>query len=173
VDGSHVDSIAARVARGSNTLIDRVVEGPGITGRVTDAAGGTPLVAEVRLDQMHDPDVGPRSRKRASACISGLTLPGSFTVRASCEGYEPQMRQVQVGPSGWIKADFALIRDLTARRHSERRQLVLAAQSLARREALYLSAPSDFQTLDVELLEASGRRLASLGRDLAAGRSTA
>jgi hypothetical protein len=170
--GATVDSIAARVARGSNTLIDRVVEGPGIMGRVTDAASGAPLVAEVRLDQMHDPNVGPRLTEARFGMYQRLTLPGSFTVRASCEGYEPAMRQVQVGPSGWTQVDFALIGDATAASEpGESAGWFSLRNPLRAGEALYLSAPFGLSALDVDLLEAGGRRLARLGLDLAAGRS--
>ena len=40
--------------------MERALSGPGLTGYVTSASSGAPLEAEVKVFQVHDPDIGPR-----------------------------------------------------------------------------------------------------------------
>ena len=72
--GAVVDTIAARVARGSAYLLDRTLTGPGITGRVTDAVTGA---AAGRRGRARRDALGARrpapDRGRASASFYRLT----------------------------------------------------------------------------------------------------
>ena len=57
--GAMVDTIAARVGRGSFSLMERALSGPGLAGRVTDAFTGAPIQAEIRVSVAYYPQLGP------------------------------------------------------------------------------------------------------------------
>ncbi|MBD3162650.1 MAG: hypothetical protein GF346_09785 [Candidatus Eisenbacteria bacterium] len=169
--GAMVDTIAHRVARGHLALLDRVRTGPGITGRVTDAATGDPLVAEVRIDELHSPDVGPRLTEARFGQYHRLTDSRDYTVRALCDGYDSQVRTVTVG-AGWAVADFALEPDPAEVQPVEREGdlRLRASNPLRSGESLHLSLPVGAPAAAVDLYDPQGRRVATLGAGLEAGR---
>jgi len=178
--GADVDTIAARVARGSVWLIDRALGGPGIRGQVTDAMTGAALQAEVQLAQMHQDYVGPRLSDRLSGAYQRLTRPGAFTIHVLCEGYEAATRTVSVG-AGWTVADFALqplvtgVGDGSGEGLSEPADRASAAPWLRgdRRvrggQTVRLALPAGLAAARCDLFDVRGRRLGTLGQGLAPG----
>jgi len=169
--GATVDTVAARVARGSIYLLDRTLAGPGIKGVVTDAGTGEPLQAEVQLAEMHAPEVGPRLTEFRFGQYYRLTLPGSYTVAVSQRNYVSQTRTVTVSSSGWTTADFALQPEATAvgEIDGDATQVWLRIANPVRcGQTVQLSLPSGLRPAQVELFDVSGHRVAVLGRDLAA-----
>ena len=171
--GATVDTIAARVARGSVYLLDRTLEGPGITGLVTDAGTGAPLQAEVQIAEMHAPEVGPRLTEARFGQYHRLTLDGSYTIHVSCRNYIPETRSVSVGSSGWATADFSLEPEVTAVGEPDGeptpRTWLRNCNPLLCGQAVKLALPDGLRSARVELFDLRGRRVALLGQDLAAG----
>jgi hypothetical protein len=171
--GAVVDTIAARVARGSTYVLDRTLHGPGITGRVTDAASGQPLVAEVKLAEMHSTHVGPRLTDLRFGTFTRLTANDTYTVTVSRRDYVSETRTVEVAGNTWTTADFALAPITTAvedpRPSSDR--WVRAANPLRAGQSVRLSLPAELAPARAELYDLRGRRLAVLGQDLAPGRN--
>jgi carboxypeptidase T len=105
--GDDVASLGNRVARGSDVLLDRVLVGPGINGSVVNAANGEPLEAEVIINEMDAPDVGPRLTNAGNGAYYRLTMPGQYTVTVICKGFNAQTKVVTVVDS-WQNVDFSL-----------------------------------------------------------------
>jgi hypothetical protein len=165
-----VDSIAVRVARGSYTLIDRVVGGPGIRGRVTDAVTGDPLVAQVEILQLAGEELGPRLSDATFGKFERLTQSSSYTVEVSCTGYETETRQVSTVGGGWQRADFALVPTLTAVPELAPDGLrLLGPNPLRPGQGVLLALGADAGAASVELFDVTGRRRAVLGTALAPG----
>ncbi len=112
--GAMIDTIAARVGRGNFYLMERVLNGPGLTGFVTDALTGVPLEAEGRVLQAHDPDIGPRMTEQYFGQYWRLLTPGSYTVSVYAEDHYSQTRTVYVSAIGWTHLDFQLDPDPAA-----------------------------------------------------------
>jgi len=167
--GAAVDTIAARVARGGEVLFDRALSGPGIFGTVVDADSGNPLGAEVRIEQMHGDEVGPRFCEARFGQYYRLTLEGDFTLSVSCPGYEAQQRDVSVG-SAWVQEDFQLVPISTGvSSYGPGGSWSLSPNPARPGEALRMSIPEDARLVDLDLLDVGGRRLARLGRNFPSG----
>lgn len=106
--GAIVDTIAARVGRGCFYLFDRAAGGPGLTGAVTDALTGAPVVAEVRIEEAYDPGVGPHLTEPRWGIYRRLLLPGNYTLRVSAGGYKTATYPVDVAAEGWTTFDVLL-----------------------------------------------------------------
>lgn len=113
-EGPMMETIARRAADGSFYLLERVLDGPGLTGRVTDAATGLPLEAEIRVQEVHDRRIGPRRTQPGTGRYWRLLNPGIYTVSARVGGYGIVTRRVTVPETGWTRADL----ELEAGRHS-------------------------------------------------------
>ena len=107
-EGAIVDSIAARVARGSLALLERALDGPGLAGRVTEAETGRPLDAEVVVAEAHDPRIGPRRTDQTHGAYRRLLEPGVYNLTIRAEGRLPVTRAVEVAAAGWTRFDAAL-----------------------------------------------------------------
>jgi hypothetical protein len=170
--GANVDTVAARVARGSEYLLERALEGPGITGRVIDAQTGQPLQAEVVIPEMHSEDVGPRLCEAGFGQFHRLTSPGSYTVEVSMRDYVPQSVPVTVGGLGWTVADFALVPETTTvgegQATAPRERWLQIANPVRRGQPLRVVVPAGVGAARVDLFDPLGRRVAVVGRGLAA-----
>jgi len=85
------DQLAEKVERYKNGcvyLLERL-SGPGVTGHVTDAVTGEPLQANVEIVGMTSMDVNPRYSDPLYGRFTRLLLPGSYSLQAEREGYEP------------------------------------------------------------------------------------
>jgi len=109
--GAMVDTVANRAGRGLFYLLERSRSGPGLKGRVSCATTGAPLVAEVRVNQVHDATIGPRMTEEFQGRYWRLLNAGSYTVTASAEDHDPQTLSVYVGASGWTTLNFQLTAD--------------------------------------------------------------
>jgi hypothetical protein len=170
-DDADVDSIAARTARGSVTLLDRALHGPGLCGKVTSGITGEPMLAEVRILELHDDGVGPRFTDADHGRYYRPTLPGEYTVEVSLRGFVTQEIPASVGSTGWTTVDVVLMPEVTAAAD------VLTGASWLRvgdtmrgSRQVRLTLPAGLAAARVELFDPRGRRLAVLGQDLPAGR---
>jgi hypothetical protein len=82
--------------------------GPGLKGTVTSAATGLPVLAEIKVNQVHDPAIGPRMNERYFGQYWRLLLPGSYSVTVSPRGFVAQTLNIYVGASGWTTLNFVL-----------------------------------------------------------------
>lgn len=106
--GAAVDTIAARAGRGLFYLPERALSGPGLTGIVTDSFTGAPVEAEIVVQQVHNPSIGPRLTEAAHGQYHRLLNSGSYTVTASADGYTSDTQSVSVTSANWATLDFAL-----------------------------------------------------------------
>ncbi|MCP4293007.1 MAG: T9SS type A sorting domain-containing protein [bacterium] len=165
--GAMVDTIGTRVARGGNALLDRVVDGPGLRGVVTDASTGEPLVAEVKIDQMHQDTVGPRLTEENHGAYHRLTRSGTYTVTASCDGYESQTQSVSVSNS-WETLDFALESPLSSVAPGRDLSWLRTGNSNG---DVRLEVPAGLPAATVELFDLRGHRVGVLGENMASGQA--
>jgi hypothetical protein len=163
-----VDTIGARVARGSMVLMDRVLDGPGIQGQVVSDIDGSPLVAEVIIHEMHHPEVGPRLTERAGGSYHRLTTSGDYTITASSPGYLPQTHSVTVS-DGWETVDFALQSDLSAVDSSRPSRKIQLHCSHTGDGTVRLNMPSGMSPAKVEVFDLRGRKVGNLGSGLGEG----
>ncbi len=104
-EGPIVDTIAHRVADGSFYLLERALAGPGLTGRVTETGTGRTLIAEIRVAEAHDPDIGPRLSNQAGRYWR-LLNEGKYTVTAHLNGLSSTPQSVTISRPEWVTADF-------------------------------------------------------------------
>jgi carboxypeptidase T len=107
-EGTMVDTIAARVARGSFYLADLALTGSGLTGFVTDSDTGEPLVAEVRVQEAYSERVGPHLTDDRYGRYWRLLRPGDYTLSVSAAGYYVSTQGVTVDSVGWTQIDAPL-----------------------------------------------------------------
>lgn len=162
--GATVDTIAARTGRGLFYLMDRAQTGPGLTGKVTNAMTGQPVIADIKVAQYHDANIGPRLTEASHGKYWRLLLGGqNYSVTVTADGYDPISTTVYVGSSGWTERNFQLQPDpagvdeppVTASR------VLWADGPLTRGGSAFfrLAEPADVR---LDLLDISGRFVASL-----------
>ena len=114
VEGSHHNPKRTRVRDASilgirpffTGLLDRVLDGPRISGHITDDLG-QPLEALITIDPMQTAaDEKWTSRPRDGRYDRLVVEPGTYTVRATATGFQPIERRVTV-------RDNAVVVDLT------------------------------------------------------------
>lgn len=168
--GAMVDTIGARVGRGSLYLLERAIEGPGLTGRVRDQDTGLPITAEIRVTRAHDDSVGPRLTEGRFGRYWRLLNPGMYDVRVLGPGYYPVVRQVVVASEGWSEQDFWL--EINPAAGLEPAPPEFSAEAVAPPRLLWRNPLRPGQTVRLELaesadvsldlLDVSGRRLRRL-----------
>jgi len=168
--GATVDTIGTRVARGSTALMDRVLEGPGICGRVYDQQSGEPLVAEVIIEQMHNDSMGKRLTEDSHGMYHRLTTSGSYTVRTSCLGYFSETKNVTVATT-WQQLDFALVADVSGVQPAAELPWLQTTHPLGSDQSVRLMLPGGMPSATVDLFDLRGHRVGVLGRGLEAGQS--
>ncbi len=175
--GAMVDTVATRVARGSMYLLDRTLDGPGLTGQVTDADTGLPLAgAEVQINQMHADNVGPRLVDQQFGTYYRLTEPGSYTLTVSRRDYQTQTESVVVGADSWTKTDFELAPVYSAVESGDTiiptgGNWIRTCNPMRQNSCVQLALPAGSAAGNVDLLTIDGRRVAVLGSQLSSGRS--
>jgi hypothetical protein len=107
VPGDSVDVYCRRVAKGSFYFYERA-KGPGITGHVTDAVTGLPIVAEVKVLEATSTQILPRMTDATYGRYWRPFLPGTYTVEFSSPGYLGLTRAVDVADGDWTVLDAAL-----------------------------------------------------------------
>ena len=106
-----VPGILSANLRGVSALLGHT-NGPGLAVKVTDAATGAPLVAQVWLPQIEDETVDRRTTDAEFGRRWRLLAPGSHYVIISCPGYRTvALPKVEVGPAGWTPLDIQLERE--------------------------------------------------------------
>ena len=164
--GATVDTIAARVGRGLVYLGERAQSGPGLMGFVTDAVNGAPLQAEVVVQQVHDPTIGPRMTEPFHGQYWRLLLNGSYTVTASAENHFPLTRSVYVSATGWTRLDFPLQPDPSAVEPDEMTppRILWADSPMAPGRFIHFRVNRESEVA-LWLLDVSGRRVRTLVED--------
>jgi len=161
--GATVDTVAARFGRGHLYLMERVLSGPGLTGSVTSAYSGQPVEAEIVVQQVHHPSIGPRMTDGYHGRYWRLLTAGSYTVTASAPGFLSQTRSVYVSASNWTQLDFQLQPDPTsvvAEQEPRERRLWFDSPMRSNRRVHFRLEATGEATL--ELLDVSGRVAAQL-----------
>lgn len=168
--GADVDTIGARVARGSNALIDRVLDGPGIKGLVTDLSTGEPLEAEVKINEMHAHYVGPRMTEAGFGSYHRLTTAGAYTVTVICNGFVSETKSISV-TNNWQQLDFALVQDMSGVGAPESSRWLQMDHALGSDGGIRLKMPVGMAAATVELFDLRGHRVGVLGTGLEAGQT--
>lgn len=168
--GAQVDTIGARVARGSMALVDRVLDGPGIMGTVTNETNGHPLLAEIKIHELHQDSVGPRMTDGDLGCYHRLLTPGQYTVTASCDGFDPVTKSISV-TNQWELADFTLHSDLSPAPEPDSKEWLRLEQTVGSPHGVHLNLPAGSPSARVEVFDLRGHRVALLGDHLSAGKS--
>ncbi len=177
LQGATVDTVAARVGRGSWSMMERALAGPGIAGRVTDAATGAPLVAEILVQQVHQAGVGPFLTESGYGCYWRFLSTGTYTVTVSSHGYLDETRAVHVtGGGSWSVEDFQLSRELSGGPDTREdggpgasrgagnagpRLTIHSANPFAPGQAIRFAIPRAGQ-MRLEIFDASGRLIRAL-----------
>ena len=77
-------------------LVDRIA-GPAVGGLVLDAVTGTPVAADISLDQMQIPDGKRQSSRQDTGRFHIIVVPGFYTLRVSAPGYDEAVVFLNVG----------------------------------------------------------------------------
>jgi hypothetical protein len=116
LEGSHHNPLDAALRRASTDgawpftrgLVDRVLDGPGLSGHVRDPQGrpleATVHVAEIALQQGED----WRSRPHDGRFDRLLPGAGSWTLEAAAPGFAPARATVTVDEQGWETVELVL-----------------------------------------------------------------
>jgi carboxypeptidase T len=108
IPDSLVDDVCERNVLGASYLLDRL-QGPGITGRVTDSETSAPLVAQVEVVLPNNDDVEPRTTDATYGRYRRILVPGTYTVIVSKEGYATEtFTGVSVSGDEWTVLDVEL-----------------------------------------------------------------
>ena len=108
-EGAKVDEIAARAGRGGLRLLTHALNGPGLTGQVTDADTGRPLRAAVRVEEFHDEKIGPRLSPERHGTFWRFLPPGEeVTVTVTADDHAPESRRVKIASKGWTTSNVQL-----------------------------------------------------------------
>ncbi|MBN1340372.1 MAG: T9SS type A sorting domain-containing protein [Bacteroidales bacterium] len=106
--GEDALSIANDNLQGALFLLDRI-KGPGITGYITDAGSGNPLEAVVKIFELDDTLITPRTSDEMYGRYTRLLLPGTYTVEVSKTGYQTDtVSNVTVGDENITVLDIQL-----------------------------------------------------------------
>ncbi|MBM3308078.1 MAG: carboxypeptidase regulatory-like domain-containing protein [Candidatus Eisenbacteria bacterium] len=168
--GARVDGICRKVARGARYLLDRT-RGPGITGRVTDAGTGDPIVAEVKVVELASALLHPRTAEPLYGRYWRMLMPGTYTVQFSSPGYDTQtVSGVVVGAAGLTGVDCALEAWAGVPDHASLSPRItrVAPNPTGQGTAVEFSSPTTGPAT-VEIRTVGGRAVATLTADRAPG----
>lgn len=109
------DRYVAGVRPGWQYLLNRLADGPSLSGHVRDAATGAPLEAEITLDEIRTFE----GEVHTSHPVTGrfdryLPQPGRYHLRATRQGYQPASQEVEVGRQ-WKTIELELTPAVSAR----------------------------------------------------------
>jgi len=106
-----VPGIVAANLKGVSALLGHA-NGPGLAVKVTDAATGAPLVAQVWLPQIENETVDRHTTDAEFGRRWRLLEPSSHYVIISCPGYRTvALPKVEVGSAGWTPLEVRLERE--------------------------------------------------------------
>jgi hypothetical protein len=161
--GAMVDTIAARVARGSFYLMDRALSGPGLTGFVTDRETGEALVADVKINEAYSPRVGPHPTDERFGRYWRLLRPGDYTMTVSAAEHHVLVQRVSVDSTGWTQVDAPLDRlDPATVNASAAQPRRLWAENPARDGTNVNFRTGTEGPVRLDLFDANGRRVCEL-----------
>ena len=109
-----IDDTCERCSIGAYWLLDRALgyDAPGamLTGHITDANSGDPLVAEVIIEEADASYFDPRTSDELYGRYWRPLLPGTYTMRVVKKGYEEQLiENITVNNSLWKVENVQLI----------------------------------------------------------------
>ncbi|MDP8204628.1 MAG: M14 family zinc carboxypeptidase [Candidatus Tenebribacter mawsonii] len=108
-----VDDTCERCSNGAYWMLDRALgyNAPGamLTGHITDANTGDPLVAEIIIEEADASYLDPRNSDELYGRYWRPLLQGTYTMRVVKEGYEEQLvENITVNSSLWKEEDVQL-----------------------------------------------------------------
>jgi hypothetical protein len=108
-----VDDTCTRNKTGAYWLLNRVLgyqtSAAMLTGHITDAVTGEPLVAEIIIEERQASYFTPRYSDSAFGRYWRPLLPGTYTIHVKKQGYEPAtLTNVTVNNSLWTQRSFQL-----------------------------------------------------------------
>jgi murein tripeptide amidase MpaA len=107
-DGADALQIAQDNIEGAMYLLEKI-NGPGITGRITDLETGEPLVATIKILDYDNETITPRTSDSTYGRYTRLLLPATYAIEVSKPGYISQtIPDIVVGPGGNIVVDVIL-----------------------------------------------------------------
>mgnify|MGYP001034222882 CR=1 FL=1 len=164
--GDRVDAICERVANGSYYLLERL-GGPGITGHVTDASTGLPLVAEVEVLEIGSDLIEARTTEPAHGRYWKMVTPGTYSLEFSCDGYETEtVGEVVVDTTGLTVVDVEMSPSGSDDETGGPRVLRVAPNPF--RGSIVVSFVAPGATLaSIEIYTASGRLVATCPAEIA------
>ncbi|MCD4725341.1 MAG: carboxypeptidase regulatory-like domain-containing protein, partial [Bacteroidales bacterium] len=93
---------------GALYIFDRVF-GPGLTGHITNSTTGKPLIATVKILEIFNPVLTPRTSEALYGRYYRLLQPGTYSIEFSKEGYETlTVNNFQVNPGYLTQLDAQL-----------------------------------------------------------------
>ncbi|MDP2959785.1 MAG: M14 family zinc carboxypeptidase, partial [candidate division Zixibacteria bacterium] len=108
--GNQIDSVYQKVKPGMLYLFERV-NGPSLTGIITDSVTSEPLKAEVRILELYSTQVLPRTSDSLFGRYRWLLLPGSYTLQVLKEGYYTEtISGINVGSGSPTLKEVSLVR---------------------------------------------------------------
>jgi len=107
-DGSVIPEVVARNLEGFKTLL-RQVNKAGVTGLITDASTGDPIVARIDLPQIDDQGkLPPRYSDTDFGRYYRYFEPGEYRLSISAEGYRPQLIDVVITEDNLLQLDIIM-----------------------------------------------------------------
>ncbi|HHN75497.1 MAG TPA: hypothetical protein ENK10_09740 [Acidobacteria bacterium] len=105
--GTYRDPTVQGQRPGWKWLIERI-GGPAVGGHVTDALSGTPLEADISLDEMSLPDGRQPTSRGDTGRFHLIVVPGDYTLRVRAPGYADAVIPVTVTDGPYLPVDVAL-----------------------------------------------------------------
>jgi hypothetical protein len=105
--GTALDSIYSEIKPGMTYLLERV-QGPGVTGIVTDSITGQPLVGQVEILNFDLSAVLPRTSDSTFGRYRWLLQPGSYSLKVTHPLYYPKTVQFSVSGTNYTQVNVAL-----------------------------------------------------------------
>lgn len=100
------DKTVERQRRGWKYLLHRVMKGPQIRGRITDAITGKPIDGNFKIADVEYQK--EKARRSKDGVFYKLLAPGSYDLIFEADGYEPQTISISIGDSP-VMWDVAMI----------------------------------------------------------------
>ncbi|HHS49636.1 MAG TPA: hypothetical protein ENN07_00775 [candidate division Zixibacteria bacterium] len=166
-EGEIIDTISARVGRGTYTLLDRALRQMLIT-HVVDTSSGEPITdAIVNIAELQHPYFPPRTVDPVHGTNRRLLREGYYTVDVSATGYHPKtLDSVYVSSGPPTELTVALRRDLSIAETDLPHEFAIRAYPNPFNSALTISIEgvgAGLAPASIEIYDVSGRRVACLG----------
>jgi len=111
---SDAQQIAQDNINGALYLFDRLKSSM-LTGHITDASSGLPISAEIKITEIYQPVLNPRTSDEKYGRYYRPLLPGSYTVLVTKDGYIPKIiPSVAINNTSVTTLDISLVPDISS-----------------------------------------------------------